>query len=228
MNVELAIFDIAGTTVHDESHVSLCLQDALAAAGHEFSVREITPLMGIPKPVAIQTLFDSRGVQGDPKAINEDFVRRMVEVYRTNPEIRPIEGAEETFCKLHEHGIRVALDTGFDRTVTQVILERLKWDDSVIDGSVTCSEVARGRPNPDMIHWLMEQFGVQDPKRVAKIGDTPSDLHEGTNAGCAWVIGVCGGTHSRDELAVHPHTHLVETVADVPEILIGQPANVGH
>jgi phosphoglycolate phosphatase-like HAD superfamily hydrolase len=51
---------------------------------------------------------------------------------------------------------------------------------------------------------------------MAKVGDTPADLLEGSAAGCAWVIGVASGTHRLAELAIHPHTHLVESVRDVP------------
>jgi phosphoglycolate phosphatase-like HAD superfamily hydrolase len=70
-----------------------------------------------------------------------------------------------------------------------------------------------------MIHELMRHFGITDPAHVAKAGDTPADLEEGTNAGCGLVIGVTNGTHSRVQLGRYPHTHLVDSVADVPRIL---------
>ena len=59
---------------------------------------------------------------------------------------------------------------------------------------------------------LMSRFGILSASRVAKIGDTPSDLHEGTSAGCGWVVGVWEGSHTKDELAMHPHTHLLPNV----------------
>ena len=43
-----------------------------------------------------------------------------------------------------------------------------------------------------MIRRLMEQFGIDDPQRVAKVGDTPVDLQEGQSAGCGLVVGVTG------------------------------------
>ena len=49
----------------------------------------------------------------------------------------------------------------------------------------------RGRPHPDMIHHLMRVLKVEDATRVAKIGDTPSDLHEGTAAGCGFHATGC-------------------------------------
>jgi phosphoglycolate phosphatase-like HAD superfamily hydrolase len=70
-----------------------------------------------------------------------------------------------------------------------------------------------------MIIALMKQFGVADSRRVAKIGDTPADLQEGFNAGCGLIVGVTRGTHTREQLQVHPHTHIVGTVADFPVLV---------
>ncbi len=55
----------------------------------------------------------------------------------------------------------------------------------------------------------MKRTGVTEVRRVAKVGDTPSDLLEGTAAGCGLVIGVTNGTHTRAQLAAYPHTHLI-------------------
>ena len=89
----------------------------------------------------------------------------------------------------------------------------------MVDATISSDEVARGRPYPDMIRELMRRFAITDPKRVAKVGDTPADLEEGHNAGCGLVVGVTEGTHSRDQLEPHPHTHLISTVADFPGLL---------
>ncbi len=124
------------------------------------------------------------------------------------------------FERLKRNGIRVALNTGFDRSITRVILDRLGWSKSeLIDAVITSDEVERGRPYPDMIFALMSRLGVTDPLRVAKVGDTPADLEEGRKAGCGLIVGVTRGTHSREQLEPYPHTHLIETVAELPGVL---------
>jgi phosphoglycolate phosphatase-like HAD superfamily hydrolase len=65
----------------------------------------------------------------------------------------------------------------------------------------------------------MELTGVEDVKAVAKVGDTPSDLQEGASAGCGMNVGVTQGTHTRDQLKDHPHTHLIGTIRELPAIL---------
>src|SRR5262249_61672479 len=96
----------------------------------------------------------------------------------------------------------------------------LAWErPGPLAASGTGGEGARGRPHPDMIRALMARLGIEAPRRVAKVGDTPVDLQEGTNAGCGLVIGVTHGTHTREQLQPFPHTHLVETVAEVPGVV---------
>ncbi len=64
----------------------------------------------------------------------------------------------------------------------------------------------------------MTLTGVYVAAAVARVGDTPPDLLEGTAAGCSRVIGITTGSHSREELAHYPHTHLTERLTDVPAI----------
>ena len=94
---------------------------------------------------------------------------------------------------------------------------------TAIDAVVTSDEVPRGRPHPDMIHHLMARLNVRDASRVAKVGDTRADLEEGTNAGCGLVIGITTGSYSRQQLLTSPHTHIVDSVADVPALMPGLP-----
>jgi phosphonatase-like hydrolase len=149
----------------------------------------------------------------------------MCDYYTTDPAVHEIPGAAAAFATLRRAGIKVALDTGFSRPIADVLLARLGWSSpAVIDADVTSDEVPRGRPHPDMIHQLMRRLGIADPGRVAKVGDTRADLEEGTNAGCGLVIGVTSGSSSREQLAASPHTHIVESVVEVPALILGNDA----
>jgi phosphonatase-like hydrolase len=224
MNIELVVFDMAGTTVHDAGGVNACLRDALARAGLSADVQAVNQVMGLPKREALAKLIKRSGLRHAllPRLdeIHDDFVTAAIRYYATDPSIREVAGAGRTFATLKQAGIKVALNTGFSRDIAQVILNRLGWlDGAVIDFSVTSDEVKRGRPYPDMIQLLMARAGIREPTQVAKVGDTPADLQEGHNAGCGLVIGVTQGTHRRAELECFPHTHLIATVADLPSVL---------
>jgi phosphonatase-like hydrolase len=219
--IKLAVFDVAGTTVHDPDGVGQALKAALTSAGVPWGAEDVNRVMGIYKPVAIRMLLEQFAPEkvDQVNAIHEDFRDRMIDYYISSPEVRPIEGALETFQALRSQGIKVALDTGFDRLVLDALLSRLSWDQSIVDATITSDEVSQGRPYPDMVFKLMEMTGVENVADVAKIGDTPSDLQEGTNAGCQFVVGVTEGTHSRAQLEGQPHTHLIGTVREFPALI---------
>src|SRR5262249_30905081 len=223
--IDLAVFDMAGTTVHDPGAVNVCLRDALAEFGVVTDAAAANAVMGLPKRDSIRLLLtsaDRRELLGQVEAIHDHFARHMREFYARSREVREIAGATATFQRLRAGGIKVALNTGFGRDIADAILTRLGWvRDGRIDASICSDEVARGRPHPDMIRALMEQFGIIDARRVAKVGDTPLDLDEGHNAGCVLVVGVTRGSHSRAQLERCRHTHLIETVADFPALVFG-------
>jgi phosphonatase-like hydrolase len=182
--------------------------------------------MGLPKPEAIRLLLASAGrpfSDAEVGAIHEDFVRRMRDHYALGPSVREVPGAAAAFADLRRAGLRVALNTGFSRAISAVVLSRLGWHaPAVIDADVASDEVSRGRPHPDMIHFLMARLGIQGPRRVAKVGDTRADLEEGANAGCGLIIGVTSGAFTREQLQGCPHTHILGSVAEVPGLLLSE------
>jgi phosphonatase-like hydrolase len=222
--VQLVVFDLAGTTVHDGDSVNCCIRAALSAVGLAVAPAEVNAVMGLPKPEALAILLRRHArdaaLTDRLDALHRDFVARSIAFYRNDPSVHEVRGTALVFEVLQRAGIRIALNTGFSRPITRVILDRLGWSaSSLIDATICSDEVPRGRPHPDMIRALMERLNLADARRVAKVGDTPADLEEGHNAGCGLIIGVACGTHTREELAPYPHTHLVETVADVPGLL---------
>ena len=223
--IELVIFDMAGTTVRDDDTVNICLREALAAGQVTVTRDEVNLVMGFPKPIAIQLILERKLGQATDAAIqsiHEDFLWRMIHFYRTDERIEPMPHTVATMIKLKDAGVKVALDTGFSRPIVNAILARLGWDDvDLLDATVASDEVAQGRPHPDMVFRAMELTGVKDVAAVAKVGDTPSDLLEGTAAGCGLVIGVLNGTHTREQLAGHPHTHLIGSLAELPAVVLG-------
>jgi phosphonatase-like hydrolase len=220
--MSLAVFDVAGTTVDDEDHaVARCVCAALAKSGVDSELADVNPVMGMYKPLAIRLLMERamgrRVDEAEVQSVYRDFERRMIEHYANSPSVRALPGAEEAFTGLRERGMKVALDTGFDRSVLDAILERLGWRDK-IDASVTSDEVANGRPAPDMIHSLMSRLAIDVPASVLKVGDSVSDIEEGLNARCGLVVAIlCERT--RDAIPRFPGVLGVASVAEVVPIV---------
>lgn len=226
MAMKLIVFDMAGTTVEDKDNVALALQAALQAFHVLAPLPDINLVMGYPKPEAIRELLAQHAEPGATAdttlvdRIHERFVYNILSFYRQSESIRSKDKAEGIFRKLRDMGIKVALDTGFSRDIADAIFERLGWKQGVhFDLSVTSDEVRAGRPFPDMIYKAMADLGIDDVSDVAKVGDTLSDLQEGSSAGCRYVIGVTTGAYTREALSRGPHTHLIERLEEIFEIV---------
>jgi phosphonatase-like hydrolase len=217
---KLVVLDLAGTTVKDNCDVERVLQETLSAHNIQVDSIAVKEAMGYPKPVAIARLLMSvqawRHSDKLVASIHEDFISGMISFYQNDPDVGEKEGATATFEALKRAGIKIAVDTGFDRRITDHLLHRMGWlREKLVDFSITSDEVVQGRPFPDMIFRAMNMAGVSDPSAVAKVGDTASDILEGKAAGCGWIIGVTTGAFSRSDLELLQPTHLIESLDEL-------------
>jgi phosphonatase-like hydrolase len=139
----------------------------------------------------------------------------------------PVAGVPETVAWLREHDIRIATTTGFYREVRDQIFRAAGWQHT-FDADVCSDDVAHGRPAPDMIHRAMQMTGVTDVGTVVNVGDTPLDLQSAANAGVKLSVGVLTGQHTMERLQREPHSHLLASVAEIPQLLAGLTAAVGQ
>lgn len=234
--IRMVMFDLAGTTVYDDQYVARCLFQAADEVGIAATQDEIGRNIGTNKRDLYKLLIvRARGVTAPldeigTVAVTEQeaelaerafhlYERYMLDLYRT--ETREVPGASDTFRWLHDHGVKVATDTGFHKTINLAIMEKLGWlRDGLVDASFDVQDIAgeRGRPAPYMIFHAMEQLGITSVHDVVKVGDQPADLLEGYNAGCRGVVGVLSGPLDAKTLGPHRHTHLLPSVADLPAL----------
>ncbi len=196
----------------------------LALHGYTIPREAADEVMGIAKPAAIRTLlqqyYPAASAAAPLPAIHRDFLERMIEFYTTSADIREMEGASDVFRLLKKQGIKVGIDTGFSRDITDIIIARLGWDEQeLLDVSVASDEVAHGRPAPDMIYKAMELTGITDVRSVMKVGDTPVDIQEGNNAGCGRVVGVLSGIGTSEELTGAGSAVLIDSIADIADLI---------
>ena len=111
--------------------------------------------------------------------------------------------------KQRHHWLAVA--TGKSRAGLDEALHAVELR-GVFDGTRTADET-RSKPDPQMLHELMRQFGVE-PHRTLMIGDTTHDLQLAANAG-APSIAVAYGAHSPAEFATHSPLLVAASVAEL-------------
>lgn len=225
--IKLAVFDMAGTTIKDNSNVAGAFQQAFLMHGvSNVTLAEAQEKMGYPKPLAIKEILRNRlknkSLITDEliSKIHDDFVKNMIQYYKTSPGIAPMDDAEEVFETLKEQGVYIGIDTGFSRDIADTIFERIGWlDNPLIDITVCSDEVERGRPYPDMIQLMMNKLGIDDTKEVIKIGDTEVDINQGRNSGCLMSIGVTTGAFTKEALLPHKPTYIVNSLKEILPLL---------
>jgi phosphonatase-like hydrolase len=215
---ELVVLDLAGTTVEDRGEVPAAFVAALAAHGIRVSDAEVQTLRGSSKRAAIAALVPEAPDHAQrTESAYASFQQELHARYAATG-VRSVPGTAETLAWLRARGVRIALNTGFDRDTTQRLLAHLDGLAAAADAVICGDDVPRGRPAPDLILRAMAITGTARPDGVANVGDTTLDLEAGRRAGVRWNVGVLSGAHGREALAAAPHTHLVESIALLPRI----------
>ncbi|MGW4649089.1 phosphonatase-like hydrolase [Kitasatospora sp. NPDC004289] len=226
--IELAVLDMAGTTIDEAGAVYQALRAAVERNGVAVADEDLQTWMGTDKREAIDALVRLGGGTPTPELVEESyraFAEYLREAYLATPP-QPLPGVEQALAELRSRGIKVALTTGFSDDVAVPLLAAIGWstgEGGNLDAVVTSDEVGRGRPAPYMIHRAMEKTGVLDVRAVLAAGDTAVDLQAGTNAGAGVVVGVLTGKVNQAYLASHPHTHILPSAAGIPALPETQP-----
>ena len=234
--ISMVMFDLSGTTVHDDTGVRDCLYRAAQEFDLNTTSDEILLHMGTNKIHLYQFLLARSkgkkiGIEDFEKIRDPDTYDDAVKIFNRytelmighyRKEVREVPGASDTFQWCHEHNIKVATDTGFHRDINDTIIEGLGWlQKGLVDISVTVEDIPGeiGRPAPFMIFYAMTQLNIQSVYEVIKIGDTPADMLEGCNAGCRAVIGVLSGPRPVETWGKFRHTHVIPSVRELPSLI---------
>lgn len=222
-NYSLVVFDMAGTTVLDKGNVAESFMKALAQHNITVPVEEVNKVMGWRKKEAIKILLQKFHTVDEAliETLHEQFTQNMIDFYKQDEDLRPLPFAEDVFTALRNQNIKVALNTGFTRAITDVLLEQLNWqNENVVDDVIASDEVPEGRPHPFMIQELMKRFNITDAVTVVKVGDTEVDVLEGRNTGCGLVVAVTTGAYTREMLENYHPDKIIDSLHELPSLIL--------
>ena len=228
--IQLAVFDIAGTTVKDKGNVADAFLHAFHAFNYSIPAEEVYTLMGYKKPEAIKMMLEKyypgaiSSTRNLVAKIHDAFTAEMIHFYEYETSLEPMPDAEYVFSQLQAMDTKVALNTGFGTMITEVILKRLGWNRTkLIDFVISSDEVKYGRPHAQMIQEAMKVTHVQHAAQVAKIGDTEVDIAEGRTAGCGLVVAVTTGAYTKEQLRVFKPDAIINNLKELLPILKSAP-----
>ena len=216
--IQVAVLDMAGTTVADDGLVEKAFRSAAESVGvrpNQQMIDYVRGTMGESKISVMRALFaDENQAQAANKAFEEAY-DGLIDVGNC----APIAGAADAITRLREAGIKVALTTGFSRSTQDRILDALGWRD-LADLTLCPAEVGRGRPFPDLNLTAAIRLEIEDVRRMATAGDTAYDIVAGVRSGAGIVAGVRTGAHDERRLRDAGATHVIDSIAELPDLLL--------
>jgi phosphonatase-like hydrolase len=221
--ISMVVFDMAGTTVNEDNVVYKTLQIAINKKGFDFTLDQVLAEgAGKEKLEAIQSILKVYARNRDKDLANEiyaDFTDLLSKAYE-DIDVLPQPNAEELFQILKERNIRVILNTGYNADIAESLVKKLGWKKGIeFDSLITSSDVEKNRPDPEMIDLAMDIYGVIDPKKVMKVGDSIIDIEEGQNAGCGLNVGITTGAHNFLQLQSANPDYIINDLLELVPII---------
>lgn len=194
--VEVVIFDWAGTTVDFGCFAPVqAFVEVFKEFGIEPTMDEVRAPMGMLKIDHIRTMLRMPRIQNcwmekygkqpddeDAHKLFNIFEEKLIGILHLYSNPKP--GVIDVMQELRQKGIKIGSTTGYNDKMMAIVVpaaeERGYKPDVWFSPDATNQ---KGRPYPYMVFRNMEALGVQDVRKVIKVGDTVSDIREGKNAG---------------------------------------------
>jgi len=208
--LRLLVFDWDGTLMDSVGVIAACTQTVIRDLElEEVPEATIRGTIGLGLRETIEIL-----VPGCTDALFESIVERYRHHWFSTFRDRPVlfSGVEEVLRSLAEEGWLLAVATGKSRRGLDYALEQSGLRE--LFHSTRTADEAFSKPHPQMLLDILEDLGAT-PGEAVMIGDTTFDLEMARNAGTA-AIGVCTGSHCREELQRLTPLTCLETVVELP------------
>lgn len=210
---ELVIFDWDGTLMDSISKIVTCMQQMAQSlsitAPSELAIRDV---IGLSMEEALKTLYPTL-----PSVDFEPMISSYKDHYLTlNTTPSPLfDGSEELLSQLSANHYRLAVATGKGRNGLNRVLAETGLGHHF--ESSRCADESKSKPNPDMIHELLDELKV-NPNRALMVGDSLHDLNMANNAGID-AVGVSYGAHSESKLLLAKPKAIIHRPIELLNIL---------
>ena len=214
--VTAVILDWAGTTV---DHGSLApvrtLQKLFAGRGMAVTEEEARRDMGVHKKDHIRALLraktggppDEAPDEADVEDLFAAFIPMQMDSLAAYSAVIP--GVPATVEELRARGVKIGSTTGYTRPMLELLLACAAAQGYQPDCAFCPDDAGAGRPWPWMCYLNAIRLRTYPMDTMIKIGDTISDIEEGSNAGM-WTIGIARTGNmiglTAEELAALPAT----------------------
>lgn len=183
------LLDIDGTLLDSNDAHAAAWVEALSERGVRVKREAARRLIGMGGDKLLPRLA---GIDGDGDEADAIGARRG-EIFREKylPKLRAFPGARELVAHMRALGLTLVVATSAKRDELGALL-KLAGVDDLVDDTTTSDDVARSKPDPDIVQGAVRRAGVS-ASELMMLGDTPYDVEAATRAGVRIVAVRCGG-----------------------------------
>ncbi len=211
----LVLFDCDGTLVDSQHHIIAAMRQAFAAFNlPEPAADDVRRLVGLPLDVSVRRLLEAGAANADQVvAAYREAAFSMR--HRPDHEEPLFPGLRDVLDKLEADGCLLGIATGKARRGLDATLAMHDLVNRFI--TLQTADIARGKPDPDMVFRAMRETGATAGSTVV-VGDTTFDMHMARNAG-ARAIGVAWGYHDPAELMQAGAQTVIRRFSELPDLV---------
>lgn len=207
---KLYIFDFDGTLADTTDTIVTAVQLMLKELGLPISTTDdIKKMIGLPLTECAAIATGSTDL---------DVINHAADTYRrvwpqaAGKGTKLFDGVYDTLHRLHDEGKIIAVATSRSRASVLSMLAETGLDRFVTTVRAD-DDVARKKPNPDMVLSIMDELSV-DPTDTVTIGDTTFDIEMGAGAKTS-TVGVAYGNHTRCMLQSAEPTYIIDDISEL-------------
>lgn len=194
----------------------------LIRESHRHAVRHV---LGVEKSDEELVANVGRPLTEQMRHFSEEHADQLLSVYQewnaanTARLLQAYDRMDTALARMRDAGVRLGIVTS-KRAHTVA----LAWDvlplRGLFDVVVTADDSRRHKPDPEPVLTALSQLGAPASTAVF-VGDAPFDLRAGRSAGVA-TIGVTWGFFDRAQLTPERPDHMVDSVAELEAIVLGE------
>ncbi len=228
-SIQLYISDCAGTLIDKNSRGPVvAMQKMFKNRGFVINEKDIRQFMGLPKKLHLLKILELPNMSrqfkkqtgeefyqyGDIHSFLQDYEKEQVLLFSKDQEFTTLlPGARNLIDFLHRYNSPIALTTGYNRTVLNIILQSLHKQGFVPDFHISSTEASSRQL---MNEECLKKCKV-DAKYALAIGDTLNDCIGAVKASIRFC-GIENKYCSKDEFQQMGATYTLEDVEDVKHI----------
>ena len=185
--LRVVAFDLDGLMFNTEELYTEVGGQLLERRGKSITRELLDQMMGRPSPVALQIMIDWHELDATVSELEQETQVLFEKLLETR--LEPLPGLLALLSSLESAGVPKAIATSSRRVFVDRVLDLQSMHER-FDFILTCEDIVRGKPDPEIYHKVAQRFGVP-AQQMLVLEDSENGCRSAVAAG-AFVVAVPG------------------------------------